>query len=107
MTRESRAEYRRKDAATNRDIAAELARQQSENAARYKALRAVERAENAARRVFTRDDVLGATQVRTTLSDRWLPVVRVNWVSVTVAGLWPWSETVLFANILDVRTVTP
>jgi hypothetical protein len=55
---------------------------------------------------LTRDDVLGATAVRTTLANRWLPVVRVNRVTVTVNGLWPWPEPVKFEHILDVRTVT-
>lgn len=106
MTRESRAEYRRKDAATDRDINRELARQQAESDARYKAARAAEKAEKAARRTFTRDDVLDATHVRTTLASYWLEVIRVNQKTVTVNGLWPWPETVKFADILDVRTVT-
>lgn len=106
MTRESRAEYRRKDAATDRDIVAELARQNTERDARYKAARDAEKAEKTARRTFTRDDVLNATHVRTTLANRWLSVVRVNRVSVTVNGLWPWPETVKFADVLEVRTVT-
>lgn len=102
--KESRAEYRRKDAATDRDINTELARQQAETDARYKAARDAERAEKAARRVFTREDVLEAAHVRTTLANRWLPVVRVNRVSVTLNGLWPWPETVAFKNILEVRS---
>jgi hypothetical protein len=96
--KESRAEYRRKDAATEREIAAELARQQAEADARYKAVRAAERAEKAARQVFTRDDVLGAHHVRDELG--WHRVVRVNTTSVTVMTPWSWTDRIPITKIL-------
>lgn len=100
MIRESRAEYRRKDAATERSIRDELARQKSESDARWKAVRDAALAEKAARQRFTRDDVTGARAVRTKTG--WHRVIRVNTQTVTVATQYSWADRVPFSKILEV-----
>ena len=50
---------------------------------------------------FTRDDIIGAQFIRTQFG--WSRVVRVNRLTVTIPTAWSWTETVPFAQILEVR----
>ena len=50
---------------------------------------------------FTRDDIVGATAIRTQFG--WSRVIRVNRLTVTIPTEWSWTETVPFDQILEVR----
>ena len=50
---------------------------------------------------LTRDDIVGATAIRTQFG--WSRVIRVNNVSVTIPTEWSWTDTVPFDRILEVR----
>ncbi len=50
---------------------------------------------------FTRDDIVGATHVRTALG--WHEVVRVNQTTVTVATPYSWNDKHPFSKVLEIR----
>jgi hypothetical protein len=66
--------------------------------------RLVAAVKDAARRRFTREDLLGVTHVR--IRSGWTTVVRVNVRTVSVESGYSWVDRVPFDDVLDVRTVT-
>jgi len=100
------SEYRRKAAATHREIDAELARQKAVRDESYRAARVAELADKAVEGSVTRESfpiVLGAVFIRDQFG--WRRVLKVNARSVTVPSLLKegWSDTVRFEKIREVR----
>lgn len=101
--KESRAEYRRKDAATERAILTELAKQRLEARAEYLRIREAARVEEADRVRFTRDDLTGAVIIRDKTRG-WRKVRKVNQKTVSVDSGYSWADLIPFADVLDYRT---
>lgn len=86
------------NAAIDAGVAAEKAKWDDLNE-RAKAAREAERE----RPKLTREDIVGAGYVLLSTSGKWHPVVKVNKVTVTVSGLFPWDEPVRFEKVLRVH----
>lgn len=87
-------------------IATEKDRQQDERdreAAASKERRRVSREAERDRVRLTRDDIAGATHVRTDTG--WRRVITVNAKSVAVATAYSWTDRIPFERVLEVRTV--
>ncbi|WP_350347227.1 hypothetical protein ABIQ69_11360 [Agromyces sp. G08B096] len=104
MKRDTRAAYRARAAATERRVDEAVAAVQAERDAEHRAAREVAAAVEAARVRLTRDDILGATHVRTPYG--WHKVARVNKTTVSVETAYSWTDRYPFDKILEVRTVT-
>lgn len=101
--KESRTEYRRKDAATERGIREELARLERDALDAWRRSRAAEREAEAARVRFTRGDLVGAVVVKSK-SHGWRKVRKVNQKTVSVDSGYSWADLIPFADVLDYRT---
>ena len=101
MTRISLAEFRRKAAQTDRDIAASLAARKAERDAGWRAGKAAAVKAETERKRYTRDELLGAKAIKTDTG--WNRVVKVNAKTVSVATGYSWTDRVAFDKVLAVH----
>lgn len=93
--------YRRRAAAVEREIDAAVAEQKAERRAEWNAAKIERIAREAARRIFTRDEVLGAGFVHD--GHRWRKVVRVNAQTISVESGYSWVDKIPFGKVHGVR----
>lgn len=93
--------YRRRAAATERDIDAAVAAVKSEQRAEFEAAKQAAREREAARHVFTRDDIVGAGFVHDGF--QWRTVVSVNKTTVSVSTGYSWVDRIPFKKIHGVQ----
>ncbi len=103
MKRDTRAAFRARAAATEKTIDQAVAARHAEMTAKHLELRVAAAASEAARVRLTREDMLGATHVRT--SAGWHRVATVNIKTVSVETGYSWVDRYRFDQILQVRTV--
>ena len=102
MARESRAAWRRRQAATERSIDLAVAEVREQERMRWEAAKAAwERAE-AERVRFTAEDLAGAWAVRDRFG--WHRVVRVSTRTVTVETGFSWTDRIPVERVLEYRT---
>lgn len=99
MKRDTLKAYRSRAKATHDAINAELARQKAEAVATRKANVAAYDAQEDARVRYTRDDLIGATAVRTRLYG-WRLVRTVNAKTISIDSGYSWADKVKFEDVL-------
>ncbi|MEV4737153.1 MULTISPECIES: hypothetical protein [unclassified Microbacterium] len=93
--------YRRRAAATEREIDAAVAAVKAERRAGLAAARAEHAEREASRRRFTREDIEGAGFVHD--GYQWRKVVRVNKTTVSVASGYSWVDRIKFKDVHGVQ----
>lgn len=102
MKRDTLKAYRSRTKANHDQIDAELTRQKTERTEKHKAAVAAYEAVEVARVRLTRDEVVGATAVRTRLYG-WRLVRRVLRDKVSIDSGYSWPTLVKFDDVLAVR----
>lgn len=94
--------WRRRNAATEREIDAAVERQKALRAAEWEAIKAKAAERRAAEEASkpTADEIRAARYVRDRLG--WHSVIRVNGKSVSVATPYSWTDRIPFDKILEV-----
>lgn len=93
--------YRRRAAATERMVDAAVAEVKAERRAAWDAAKVERAAREAARRMFARDEIVGAGFVHDGHS--WRKVVRVNKQTVSVETGYSWVDKIPFGKIHGVQ----
>jgi hypothetical protein len=105
MKRDTVSGYRARNKAMEDHVSQAAAEVEAERAAEFKAAVADTNAREAARVRLTREDILGATHVRTEFA--WRRVARVNKTTVSVETGYSWVDRIPFDKIFDARTIEP
>lgn len=93
--------FRRRAAATEREIDAAVAAVRAERRAEHEAAVAAYAEREAARRRYTRDEIDGAGFVHD--GHRWRKVVRVNAKTVSVESGYSWVDKIAFDKVHGVQ----
>lgn len=93
--------YRRRAAETERTVDAAVAAVEAERAAEFKQAKREHAAREAARRIYTREDIVGAGFIHDGHS--WRKVVRVNKGTVSVETGYSWVDRIPFAKVHGVQ----
>lgn len=104
MKRDTRKAYRARAAATERLVDGAVAEIKAERDERLKQARDAAAKAEAERVHLTRDDILGATHVRTRYG--WHKVAKVNTTTVAVETGYSWTDKYPFSKVLEVRRVS-
>jgi hypothetical protein len=105
MKRDTVSAYRARNKVMDDHVSAAAVAVAAARAAAFKAAVAETNAKEAARVRLTRDDIIGATHVRTAYA--WHKVARVNKTTVSVETGYSWVDRIPFDKILDARTIEP
>lgn len=105
MKRDTVSAYRARNKAMDDHVTAAAAAVEAQRTAEFKAAVAETHAKEAARVRLTRDDIIGATHVRTVHA--WHKVARVNKTTVSVETGYSWVDRIPFEKILDARAIEP
>lgn len=93
--------FRRRAAATEREIDAAVAEVKAERRAEFAAAKQAHADREAARRRYTREEVVGAGFVHD--GHRWRKVVRVNTTTVSVESGYSWVDKIPFDKVHGVQ----
>jgi head-tail adaptor len=93
--------YRRRAAETERTVDAAVAAVKAERAAEFEKSKREHAEKEAARRIYTREDIVGAGFVHDGHS--WRKVVRVNKKTVSVETAYSWVDRIPFAKVRGIQ----
>lgn len=96
-----RATMKQQGAATEREIAQTIVDQRADSQAEHQRAVAAYDARDAARRKFTREEIVGAVMVRSEIHG-WRKVRRVNAKSVSVDSGYSWPDYIPFKDVIAV-----
>ncbi len=93
--------YRRRAAATERMVDAAVAAVKAEQRAAFAEAKRAHAEREATRRIYTREELLGAGFIHD--GHRWRTVVRVNKTTVSVDSSHSWVDRIAFKNVHGVQ----
>lgn len=94
--------YRRRAAETERTVDAAVAAVKAERSAEFEKSKREHAAREDGRRIYTREDIVGADFIHGGHS--WRAVVRVNKATVSVETGYSWVDRIPFAKVRSVRS---
>lgn len=102
MKRDTVSAYRARQKSMQNTVDSAVLAVKAEYDAKWKAAKAAAAEAESNRRIYTRDDCIGATHIIDQFG-KLRSVVRVNQKTVSVTTEWSWSETVPFDRVRAVK----